>query len=190
MNYTPPHQKKQVRTVTAVLFVLAAVMYGFSLSGITSPLVLQLVTVASLCAGTYILVRYRYTTVTYSIRPRNSHSSEEYGDDIGILPPSMVDFAVTRAQGQRSGNLEVLISLDKLVAVEDVKDGVLDSIRSRFKGVKVYVYTVSLTGGDRSAIVFDDDGDVSCVVTELNSEMKAYLTAVCEKNKDNGDGNQ
>lgn len=187
MNYTPPHQKKQVRTVVGVLFALAAVTYVFSLMQITSPMILQLVSVILLCAGTYILVRYRYTTVSYSIRPRSTHSADEYGDDINVLPPFMVDFAVTRAQGQRSGNLEVLISLDKLVYATDVKEGILDNIRNRFSGVKTYVYTMSLADGKKFALVFDDDGDKSCVVIEPSGEMREYLMTICEKNRSNGE---
>ncbi|MBR4933672.1 MAG: hypothetical protein IKZ03_04370 [Clostridia bacterium] len=187
MNYTPPHQKKQVRAVVGVLFALAAVMYVFSVTQITSPLILQLVSVVLLSAGTYILVRFRYTTITYSVRPVSTHSSDAYGDDVNILPTSMVDFAVTRAQGQRSGNLEVLISLDKLVYVADVKEGTLDSVRKSFADVKTYVYTVSMTGGEKFALVFDDDGDKSCVVIEPDKVMKDYLVAAWKKNEGNGE---
>lgn len=183
MKYSPPHQKKQVSVVSWICFGVAAVMYIFSLTGYAWVLLLQLIMVVCLCIGAYILIRYRFTSVAYELRAKTGHSSAAYGDDIMLLPPSMVDLAVHRAQGKRE-NMEFLMSLDKLFEVIKAERDTAEKLRGRFRDIRFYYYTVDLVKRDRTALLFDDEGDMYCIVIEREDAMEAYLTEVCRKNKE------
>ena len=186
MRYTPPNQKKEVSVAVFACFAVAAVMYIFSLTGLTWRWPLQLIMALCLCAGAYILVRYRFTSVTYGLRKRERHSSASFGDDISILPPSMVDFAVHRAQGQRE-NMEFILSLDKLREAVKVESGTVEKLRSRYKALKVYYYTVDFVKRERIAAVFEDGGEVYCAVIESEPSFSEFLFDVCRRNKENGE---
>lgn len=179
MKYTPDGDGKKAGIISGVAVALALVLYAFSCSGAASPLPLQLLTFALFIAAAYVLVRYRFTTVTYIIRP-HSRSVDNYGESIGSLPASMLDFAVIRAQGKREGALECLLSLDLLVSVEKFTDA--ETLRRKYKGAKLWYYTVSMKKASRSVLVFDDGGEVSCIVTEPDEKMRTFLENVCRKN--------
>ncbi|MCQ2456381.1 MAG: hypothetical protein MJ096_03405 [Clostridia bacterium] len=176
MKYTPDGDGRKAGIISVIAVVLALVLYAFSLSGAVSPLPLQLATFALFIAAAYVLVRYRFTTVTYIVRP-HSENVDGYGESIYSLPASMLDFAVVRAQGKREGALECLLSLDLLTGVEKFTDP--ETVRQKHKGAKIYYYTVSMKKSDCSVLVFDDAGEVSCLVIETDEKMRKFLEDVC-----------
>lgn len=186
MKYSPTNQNKQVSVIVTVCFIIAAAMYVFSLTGLAWAWPLQLIMALSLCAGAYLLVRYRYTTVIYELKRRENHSAAEYGDDIRLLPLSMVDLAVHRFQGKR-GNIEFLLSLDKLCEVTKLEDGTIEKLRQSYKNMRLYYYTIDLVKRERIAAVFEDEDDVYCAVLEYDEAFSGFLFDACRRNKENGD---
>lgn len=185
MKYSPTHQKKQVSVAVWTCIFCAVVSYGFSLSGITSPLPLQLIAVISLCGAAYLLVRYLYTSVTYELRPRSLSE-----DSIAGLSPSAVDFAVHRAQGKRE-NLEFLMALSSLRRVETLSDGTLESLRRDCpRGMKLYYYTVDLVPRERLALLFEDSGEYYCLVIARFEKLEAYLREACIRNNEQKESEQ
>lgn len=179
MKYSPKHQKKQVSVAVWTCIFCAVVSYAFSLSGVTSPLPLQLIMIIALCCAAYLLIRYLYTSVTYEIRPKSPSA-----DGISGLLPREVDYAVHRAQGKRE-NLEFLMSLDCLREVESVGDGTVDALRKKYgRDMKLYYYTVDLIPTERTALVFEDESDVYCIITAREKNMEAYLREICFRNSE------
>ncbi|MBQ8523766.1 MAG: hypothetical protein IJ457_04000 [Clostridia bacterium] len=186
MKYSPTNQNKQVSVASAVCFCTACALYIISVAGLPFSSILQFIMVALLCAGVYILIRYRFTTVTYELRAKSTHSSASYGDDIRLLPLSMVDLAVHRFQGKR-GNIEFLLSLDKLREVTRLEDGTMEKLRQRYKNMRLYYYTIDLVKRERIAAVFEDEGDVYCAVLEYDEAFSGFLFDACRRNKENED---
>lgn len=183
LKYTPIHQKKEVSVAAWTCFGAAFALYIFSLTGLPFSSILQFIMTAFLCAGAYILIRYRFTTVTYEVRKRSGHSSASYGDDINGLPASMVDLAVHRAQGKRE-NLEFIMSLDRLTDVIKVEKDTAEKLRTKYSGIKCYYYTVDMIKRERIALVFDDDGDKYCLIIERDENFTAYLEETCRRNSE------
>lgn len=183
MKYSPKNQKKQASVIAWACLFCAAVAYGFSISGIVSPLPLQLIMVIALCAAAYILVRYIYTSVTYEIRPKSPSAD---GSLAGLYPRE-VDLAVHRAQGKRE-NLEFLMSLDCLRETQRVEDGTLASLKKKYgRDMKVYYYTVDMVPEERLAAVFEDDSDMYCIVIAREEKIEAYLREVCLVNAESAE---
>lgn len=183
MKYSPKHQKKQVSVAVWTCIFCAVVSYAFSVSGVVSPLPLQLITVLALCGATYLLVRYLFTSVTYEIRPKSPSA-----DSLAGLSPREVDFAVHRAQGKRE-NLEFLMALDCLCEVEVVGDDTLEKLRRKYgRAMKLYYYTVDLVRTERLALVFEDENDFYCLVIARHTETEKYLREVCLRNAENKEG--
>ncbi len=183
MVYTPPSQKKQIRPIITVLFVLSAALYIFSLMYPQNAGIVQTVAFAAAVGAIFIMIRYLYTSFTYEIKTNPTHSSELYGDDIRSIPLSMVDLSVSRKQGQRAGATEVLISMDKLKEAEIKTDTTLSRFREKYSGLKLYTYLISLFESERIAMVFEDDGDNICIVIEPSEDFKKFIFDAVERNK-------
>ena len=188
MTYTPSPKRRFVNVVTAALLVPALAAYMFSVSGTGHPLPLQLAALVLVCTAVYILIRYRFTRITYRIRPRSASDADRYGDDVAAMPPEAVDFVIEKAQGQRPGAVECMISLVNLVEVRDIDGGSWRAeVRHDYPGVSLYIYTVSLGRVERQALIFDDGGVLSCVVTELSPEMIRFMRSAAERTRPSDD---
>ena len=182
MKYSPKPQTRQTGIVTAVLIALAVITYIFSVSGITPAIPLQMITFVCIIAAVYILIRYRFTYITYFIRPRSENEADLYGDDILSMPSNTLDFAVKRAQGKREGALECLLSLDKLTELCDYKDSESTKVlREKYSGIKMYNYTVSMIKPSCTALIFDDGADIYGIICELDETMKSFFISRLEK---------
>lgn len=173
MNYSPTPQKRIAGTISAILLVIAAVSYIFSGTGLVSPLPLQTVCMSCICAAVYILVRFVYTGITYIVRPRDNGSGK-----VWLLPREQVDFCVIKSQGKRAGVTECMLSLDKLVRIDEFTDGYGSRIREEFKGAKLYYYTASMFPEKRQALIFDDGGEIYCIVIEGNEKFLRLLSEI------------
>lgn len=183
MTHTPNPNRRGVNITVSALLIPALVAYVFSLSDYVSPLPLQLAALILVCGAVYILIRYRFTRITYILRPRDTSAVSQYGNDIADMPAESVDFVIEKAQGNRQGAVECMISVDRLAAVRDVcGSSWRTEIRQEFPGASLYIYTVFLGRSERQALIFNDGGIVSCIVTELSEEMLLYLRAAAEKN--------
>jgi hypothetical protein len=184
MKYTPPHQIKELSVAVWVSLAVSGVLYVFARTGIPYSSVLDLLVTLCLCAAAYILIRYRFTSVTYEIRPKTDRSS--FGDDITVLPADMVDLGVHRAQGKRE-NLEFLMSLDKLTEVLPLEKDTAEKLRARYTGIKFYYYTVDIVRRERTALIFDDGGDKYCIILEKDGHITPFLENICRKNAENNE---
>ncbi len=172
MKYSPKPQKRQAITVAFILIAVAVVTYFFSNSGLSSPLPLQIISMACLCAATYILVRYYFTGITYILRPSDNASG-----DIIALPRDKVDFCVIRSQGKREGITECLLSLDRLISVGDFSDESLKALNEKHGKLSVYYYTVKMFKENRQALIFNDSGTVLCIIIEADDRFISMLSS-------------
>ncbi len=169
MKYSPPIQRGRATFFATLFFALALVSYIFSLTGLTPPLIFQLVTLFAGCTAVYITVRYLFTTVTYILKVNGDYAT------LDTAPRDAVDFVVMKAQGRRDAAMECMLSLKYLKRIETYSDELATALRREYKSPKFYHYTVSVKPHDRQVLVFEDDYDVNCIVTELDSGMKRYL---------------
>lgn len=184
MTYSPSPRLRTVRFISAALLIPALAAYMFSLYGSSRALPLQLCALVLVCAEVYILIRYRFTRITYTLKPKSFSDEDIYGNDITSMPTRSVDFTVKKAQGQREGAVECILSLDLLSdMIELSPDDTLKEVRSLHKNASLYIYTVSIGKCARQALIFDDDGAQYCIITELSEEMIDYLRIVVAKNK-------
>ncbi len=157
----------------AALLLVGLVCYLASGLGVTAPLPLQIICLVCVCAAAYILVRFKLTSTTYMLRRREGSADE---DDL--------DFCVSRGQGQRAETLECVLSLKCLKDAVVLEKGGLDRIREANKGIKVYSYTASLKPKERLALVFDDDGELSCIIIEPDARLRDVLLQFSKENKE------
>ena len=97
MKYSPKPWGREAGVLTVALFAVSLVSYVFSNLGFTAPLPLQLVSLVTICAAVYILVRFKFTSTTYVIRQRDGVTDDVYslpenntGDEVieVRLPPT------------------------------------------------------------------------------------------------------
>ena len=169
MKYSPPIQRGRATFFATLFFALAILSYIFSLTGLTPPLVFQIVTLVTASAAVYVTVRYLFTSVTYILRVNGEHTS------LDTAPRDAVDFVVMKAQGRREAACECMISLKYLTRVETYTDALASSLRREYKSPKFYHYTVSVKPDERQLLVFEDEYDVNCIVVEMDGGMKRYL---------------
>jgi len=169
MKYSPPIQRGRATFFATLFFALALISYIFSLTGLTPPLIFQLITLITASAAVFITVRYLFTTVTYILKVNGDYST------LDTAPREAIDFVVMKAQGRRDAAMECMISLKYLKRIEVYTDALAASLRREYKTPKFYHYTVSVTPAERQILVFEDDYDVNCIVVELDGGMKRYL---------------
>ena len=172
MTHSPSCQRKEAGVLSALFIILSLAAYLFSLTVSHYTAILRMVTLCGGCGGVYVLVRYLYTRFTYYIVSPS-------GEDVTVLPREAIDFRVERRIGSRPSYAECMLSLDKLVSVRRFDGGTADELRREFTSPKLYYYTMALkpAEGKRTVLVFNDGGEVSCIVTELNEEMKVFLSS-------------
>ena len=177
MRYTPPIQRKRATFFATLFFAIALLSYILSLTGITKPLIFQLITLITACTSVYIAVRYLFTSVTYILRVNGDYSS------LDTAPREAVDFTVMKTQGKREAAMECLLSLKYLTRLEIYSEGLVSSLKREYKSPKFYYYTVSVKPAERQILVFEDGTETNCIVVEMDSGMKHYIE---QKVKDSG----
>ena len=169
MKYSPPIQKGKAIFFATLFFSIALISYVFSLTGLTKPLIPQLVALVSATAAVFVTVRYLYTSVTYILKTNGDYVN------LDSAPREAVDFIVMKSQGKREAAMECKLSLKYLTKIVTFSDSQISSLRKEYKNPKFYHYTVSVTPAERQILVFEDDYDVNCIVLELDGGMKRYL---------------
>ncbi len=179
MKYSPKPWGREAGVLTVALFAVSLVSYVFSNLGFAAPLPLQLVSLVTLCAAVYILVRFKFTSTTYMVRQRDG-----VRDDVYSSPENNLDFCVSRGQGRRVETLECVLDLGCLVDALDFNGDVARSLREKYKNIKIYNYTASLMPRRRLGLVFDDEGDVNCVIIEPDESFDRFLKEISKENKE------
>ena len=160
MRYTPPIQRKRATFFATLFFAIALLSYILSLTGITKPLIFQLITLITACTSVYIAVRYLFTSVTYILRVNGDYSS------LDTAPREAVDFTVMKTQGKREAAMECLLSLKYLTRLEIYSEGLVSSLKREYKSPKFYYYTVSVKPAERQILVFEDGTETNCIVAQ------------------------
>lgn len=201
MRCSPSQKNPRVTAVIAVLLVFGGISYAIPIvctaNGIAvGGAIFQLLTVISVVAAVFLVVRYQMTHFVYLIRPRSDISENGMetayagaASPLGVthLPPDMLDFVVIRSQGSRAGAAECVLSLADLAAVIPVsKDGATKkSIRERYQadGYVYYDYTVTLGVTDVLALVFVDGNRYAGIFIEPDEAMRAYFLSLGKTKK-------
>lgn len=201
MRCSPSQKNPRVTAVIAVLLVFGGISYAIPIvctaNGIAvGGAIFQLLTVISVVAAVFLVVRYQMTHFVYLIRPRSDISENGMetayagaASPLGVthLPPDMLDFVVIRSQGSRAGAAECVLSLADLAAVIPVsKDGATKkSIRERYQadGYVYYDYTVTLGVTDMLALVFVDGNRYAGIFIEPDEAMRAYFLSLGKTKK-------
>ncbi len=171
MEYSPEGQKKKASVMS--LLLAAAGLILFLMSRVTPyPIILQGTAVALFVASIFILIRYRFTNYLFRVKENNYSDGEDHF--------RRYDFEAQRQQGTRPYVTECLMALDQIVCTERIsRDDSLTAFKNRiikkYGSVAFYFYTVSMSRPDRYAMIFDDDGVISCVVIETSDEMKDLI---------------
>lgn len=202
MRYIPEQKKlRLVNMIMAALLVFGGVCYAIPVvcnaQGITVPMpwLFTLLTLVSVVSAVFFLIRYRMTSFTYLIRMRSDLPADEmetvsaYGADVTNVRPEWLDFVVLKAQGNKPGVMECVMSLDDLVAVIPVsrksEDGkmTIKTVRDKYRkgdpsAFIFYDYTLSFQLDEALELIFVDGNRYVGVILEVDGEMKNYLTSL------------
>lgn len=190
MSFTPEPQGRQANVLSILLFVLAAVCFFVPDLKFLPPFVFQTVGMLAVVAGIYILIRYKYIKFTYIVRPKGNADVtraeiEAYAgvEDITTIPADMLDFVVIKAQGMRDGAMECLIGVENLADAMFFKDkkSMRELVKSKYQGVKLYDYSVSMFTEKICALIFRDGELFICAVIEPDDKFTGLINKIVNK---------
>lgn len=201
MRYIPePKNLRLVNSIMAVLLVFGGVCYAIPIiseaRGVTViPWLFTMLTLVSVVAALFFLIRYRMTGFTYLIRPRSDVPDDNMemetvfvgSPDITQVRPEWLDIVVLKSQGNKPGVMECVLSLGDLVAVIPVsgKAGegrmTIKDVRDKYRekdptGFVFYDYTLSFQLDEALELIFIDGNRYIGIILEVDGEMKNYLT--------------
>lgn len=204
MHYTPQQQNKTVSAIVISLIVFGIGVYLLPNVAHVRALFCQLVALVSLIAAVFLLVRYKTTSFTYSIRPRSRLTDDDRetafaGELMPIthIQPKYLDFVVSKQEGRRGPSMECVLGLDSLVLALELRASAPDSkpeelrfrrvgeavsfVREKYGAVSLYDYTVTL-GLDQSLLLLFRDGErYAAIRVEPNAEMHDFLVNIVPK---------
>ncbi len=196
MRCVPTQRNTRIWWIVAALLVFGGICYAIpivcSANGVViAGAVFQFMTVLSVVAAVFFVVRYQMTGFVYLIRPRSDISENGMetayagGGERGIsgLSQDMLDFVVTKSQGSRPGAMECVMSLSDLVAVIPLsaqKRPLKKQIREKYQadGYVSYDYTLTLGVADALALVFIDGNRYAGIFIEPDEAMRAYFLSL------------
>lgn len=205
MRCSPTQKNSRVWAIVAALLIFGGITYAVPIYCNANDIkiggaLFQFITVISIVAAVFVVVRYQMTHFVYIIRPRSDIS--DTSDDnfapayesvrtemsISHLPPDMLDFVVNRSQGSRAGGAECVLSLSDLVAVFPPSKNsreVKNAVRKRYgaDGYVYYDYTVTLGGAEVMPLVFIDGNRYIGVLIEPDSGMRDYFLSLGKTKK-------
>jgi len=150
----------------------------------------QMICIGGLTGMLYFLIRYRLTWFVYAIRTKSDTFTSDAGTvpaeqpsmHITHLPKDMLDFAVIKGQGQRSGVLECLMGLEYLIEVIPVSPKAntdrktVDYGKKKYPALVLYDYTITLFWQEALLLIFLDGERHTGVLIEPGEDMRRYLT--------------
>lgn len=194
MRCVPIQRNKGVYLIFAALLLVGGISYAVpavcSAHGIkVLEFPFSIITLFSLVAAVFVLVRYCMTGFVYIIRMRSEieengmEASPVGGGDIRLVRREYLDFVVTKSQGIRPGTMECVMSLGDLKEVVVLEKGVSEKkdVRARYAeyGFVFYDYTLTLGNKDALELVFEDGSRYVGIIIEPDEKMKEYLLSLC-----------
>ena len=161
------------------------------------PWLFSLLTLMSVAAALFILIRFRMTGFVYLITPRSDIPADPMMEsafagtpDITRVRPELLDLVVMKYQGSRPPATECVLSLGDLAAVIPVtRQGtttirtVRDQYRQRSAADFVfYDYTLTFRWEEALELIFVDGQRYVGVILEADEAMRRYLTALKTNN--------
>ncbi|MBQ4353636.1 MAG: hypothetical protein IJC71_01950 [Clostridia bacterium] len=200
-----PEQKntRTVNALTACLLLFGGIVYALPVvckakgTAVPMPWLFSLLTLMSVAAALFILIRFRMTGFVYLITPRSDVPADPMMEsafagtpDITRVRPELLDLVVMKYQGSRPPATECVLSLGDLAAVIPVtRQGtttirtVRDQYRQRSAADFVfYDYTLTFRWEEALELIFVDGQRYVGVILEADEAMRRYLTALKTNN--------
>ncbi len=194
MKYSPPTGGSRLTVAAVLLLVSAALVFMLpSVPGVERAIprpIVQFAAVILAVVGIFLLVRFRFVTFTYAVTLREigvgSDAAEAYENegDVTRIPPSLLDFTVTKAQGRRPAYTECVLSLGDLRRVLRFagRRDASNALRKELKITKYYDYTSSPNPQKVTVLVFEDGADTVAISAECDDGMHGALSSLCGTN--------
>lgn len=197
MEFEPKQKNKVADIAVLCLFLCAAVCVVFgNINGISGKGVLQLVSLVFFCAMIFVLVKYKFTRIRYTIRrkAKKGYGSEDSDDcsdapdkPVTAYPPNELELYIESAQGRRLFVGECLVGLDTVVCctrLPDVKSE-KKKLEKQFGKLQTYRYLKNPVASDKWLLVAKTELGKVRILFEPDEKMAGYLTAVAAYNAEN-----
>ncbi len=198
MKFSPTQNNPRVAHIFAALLIFGGITYAIPIvcdaNGVNvAPLPFTVLTLVSVVAAIFIMIKYRMTSYTYVVRLKDDVSSgveagleAEYtsGLDIRRVSPELLDFCVYKASGSRLAAMECLLSLSDLVYAAEVYKKGGDGRETRadvrekygkFEKFTLYDYTLTMGLDPALELVFVDGNSYIGIIIEPDDLMREYL---------------
>jgi len=201
MIYEPKHKNKAPEICILAFFICATVLLAFSaVEGIAGKGVLQMGGLILFCPMVYILVRYKFTFFTYTVRRAKSASKSLHHEDETVLaegegnaelpitafPPEALELCVDRRQGRGGAYSECVVRLSEIEECirlsNDKKERKIQ--KKRLGKASVYKYLVNMVGSNQLLLVVTILGKRAFVILEADGKFADYLCAVAGYNRE------
>ena len=156
MQYSHKKSNGIMRIVYICLIACGFVFYNFGEGLIKTSL--SMLSIFSLVAGLYLLLRCEMTTFTLVVRER--------GTDF--------DFYVNKATGKRGNYVCYFYASDAIKLVKYSKDAV-NELTKEYKNVGYFSFCHNLISNDKYIILFRSSDHYDMIVVEMNEEFKTYF---------------
>lgn len=201
MIHEPKHKNKAPEICILAFFVCATVLLAFSaVEGIAGKGVLQMGGLILFCPMVYILVRYKFTFFTYTVRRAKGISKSLHHEDeavvadadgsaelpITALPPEALELCVDRRQSRGGAYSECVVRLSEIEECfrlsNDKKERRIQ--KKRLGRAPTYKYLVNMVGSNQLLLVVTILGKRAFVILEAEGKFADYLCAVAGYNND------
>jgi len=200
MNHTPKQQNPYVTAIVVTLIAAGIGVYMLPALFAVRALFCQVIALVCLVAAVFLLVRYKTTSFTYTVKLRSLMHEDNDAEAVpaGGTPsverirPCYLDFTVSKKQGSRDANLECVLGLDCLCEVMEISpDGAyrktkdaLEKAREKYGSTDVYDYTLTLGLEKSVLLIFRDGQKYAALRIEPDEGMKNFLIRTAEQNRD------
>lgn len=196
MEFEPKQKNKVPELWVLCLFICAVVSIIFgNMNGINGRGILQTLSLVFFCALIFILVKYKYTRIRYTVRKKAPRGyGDEDGDEpentqcsITALPPKSLELVVESARSRQTFVAENLIPLDKITACVKLPAGKAEkkALLNNYKEGKTFKYLRNMACPDKWLLVAENELGKVIIVFEPNEKMANYLCAVAAYNREN-----
>lgn len=201
MKFSPTQNNPRVSHIFAALLIFGGITYAVPIvcdanEVSISPLPFTVLTLVSVVAAIFVMIKYRMTSYTYIVRLKDDVSSgveagleAAYADglDIRRVSPELLDFCVYKASGSRLAAMECLLSLSELVYVTEVYKKGGDGRKTRadvrekygkFEKFSLYDYTLTMGLDPALELVFVDGNGYVGIIIEPDDIMREYFLSL------------
>ena len=165
LRYTPKSSGKREITLVIFLAFVATLLFAFSVSGLFSRSVLQLLFLVLVCTDILLCIRYFLTTFQYTV-------TDEYGEAMLIVTPTQGKRISTRANFKLRDIREIEIASDEN-AVKELKKR-FNSQKNRFS------YAPSIVPNELTCLTVKSDYTAYLVMLETDSHFSSALKQIID----------